>query len=102
MHLQNVSGHYKRSIAPAFQIGVGNLGGIVASNIFISSQAPTYPLGYGVSLGMIWLCGIACTIFYFGLRRENRIRDRGGRDYRYGQKDLDNMGDGHPEFRFAY
>ena len=30
----NVSGHYKRAIFLAIQIGFGNIGGIVASNIF--------------------------------------------------------------------
>lgn len=74
----------------------------MASNIFITSQAPLYPVGYGVSLSLMLLCGIASTVFYFGLKAENRKRDRGGRDYRYQEADTDNMGDDHPEFRFGY
>ncbi|KAF7932666.1 uncharacterized protein EAE98_003965 [Botrytis deweyae] len=81
----NMAGHYKRSISTALQIGVGNIGGIVASNIFITNQAPKYPVGYGVSLGLLVMCGIMCTVFFFGLKRENGIRDRGGRDYRFGE-----------------
>ncbi|KAF7896343.1 hypothetical protein EAF00_006357 [Botryotinia globosa] len=46
----NMARHYKRSISTALQIGVGNIGGIVASNIFITNQAPKYPVGYRVSL----------------------------------------------------
>ncbi|RDW74831.1 hypothetical protein BP6252_05973 [Coleophoma cylindrospora] len=100
----NVSGHYKRSVSVAVQIGFGNVGGIVASNIFITSQSPRYPVGYGVSLGMLIMSGVLCTVFVFGLQMENRKRDRGGRDYRYaeGEEALANMGDDHPDFRFTY
>ena len=100
----NMGGHYKRSISTAMQIGLGNAGGIVASNIFISNEAPSYPVGYGVSLGMLWLCGIACTILFIGLRLENRKRERGGRDDRYtlDRDELENLGDDHPRFRYTY
>ena len=37
----NVIGHHKRGIAIATQIALGNCGGIVASNIFFTSEAPT-------------------------------------------------------------
>ena len=100
----NMGGHYKRSISSAMQIGLGNAGGIVASNIYITGQAPTYPVGFGVSLGMLWLCGIACTAFLAGLWMENRKRDRGERDERFGlpKEELENSGDDHPNFRFGY
>ena len=100
----NMGGHYKRSVSSAVQIGLGNVGGIVASNIYITGQAPTYPVGFGVSLGMLWLCGIACTAFLLGLWLENRKRDRGERDERFGlpTEELENLGDGHPNFRFGY
>ncbi|KAL1962838.1 hypothetical protein VTN77DRAFT_9113 [Rasamsonia byssochlamydoides] len=100
----NMGGHYKRSIASAMQIGIGNCGGLVASNIFLSSQAPTYPVGYGVSLGLVWLCGISCVVFFFYLVRENRLRDQGNRDYLYQlpREELENLGDDHPDFRFTY
>lgn len=100
----NMAGHYKQSIASAMQIGFGNCGGLVASNIFIASEAPTYHTGFGVSLGMVWICGIACMVFFGWLVRENRLRDAGKRDYRYewSQEELSNLGDDHPSFRFTY
>ena len=100
----NMGGHYKRSISSAMQIGLGNAGGIVASNIYITGQAPTYPVGCGVSLGMLWLCGIACTVFLLGLGLDNRKRDRGERDGRFGlsKEEWENLGDDHPNFRFGY
>ena len=100
----NMGGHYKRSISSAMQIGLGNCGGIVASNIYITSQAPTYPVGFGVSLGLLWLCGLACTVFVTGLWFENRKRNRGERDHRLNleKNELENLGDDHPRFRFVY
>ncbi|TVY22690.1 putative transporter [Lachnellula hyalina] len=99
-----MGGHYKRSMAAAIQIGVGNYGGIVASNIFLSMEAPTYKTGFGSALAfLIVLCGGMAIVMFFGLKAENNKRDRGGRDYRHAEEvvDLGNMGDDHPDFRFT-
>ncbi|CAD0095469.1 unnamed protein product [Aureobasidium mustum] len=42
-----MSGHYKRSVSAAMTVGFGNLGGIVASNVFFTTEAPLYRTGYG-------------------------------------------------------
>ncbi|KAF4449685.1 hypothetical protein F53441_7086 [Fusarium austroafricanum] len=96
-----MGGHYKRSISSATQVGFGNLGGIVASNVFLAKEAPQYWTGLGVSLTMLWICGISCTIFYFLAIRENKKRDRGERDHRLQEADADNLGDDHPHWRYA-
>ncbi|KAL8929786.1 MAG: hypothetical protein Q9208_000930 [Pyrenodesmia sp. 3 TL-2023] len=100
----NLGGHYKKGIGSAMQIGIGNLGGIIASNIYIAKEAPAFPVGFGTSLALSWLTAIACTVFFVGLRRENRKRDRGGRDYRYNlpKSEQESLGDDHPRFRFVY
>ncbi|PLB43703.1 putative MFS transporter [Aspergillus steynii IBT 23096] len=100
----NMAGHYKQSVASAMQIGFGNCGGLVASNIFYQEEAPAYTTGYGVSLGMTWICGAACAVFLIYLVRENRVRENGGRDYRLRlpREELENLGDGYPAFRFTY
>lgn len=71
----NMAGHYKQSLAAAMQIGFGNCGGFVASNIFFEKEAPTYPTGFGVSLGMVWVCGVSCMGFVAWLWKENRTRE---------------------------
>jgi len=96
-----VSGHYKRSVSSAMQVGFGNLGGIVASNVFLESEAPRYKTGYGVSLGMLWVSGAACTALFFFVKRENRMRCAGKRDWRLQEVDADNLGDDHPSFRMG-
>ena len=100
----NMGGHYKRGINAAMQVGFGNLGGIVASNIFITDQRPKYPVGYGVSLALLWLCGAAATALLWGMRRENAKRARGERDGRLtlAREKVANLGDDHPAFRFVY
>ncbi|CAI7600258.1 hypothetical protein N7533_009525 [Penicillium manginii] len=100
----NMGGHYKQSIAAAMQVGIGNIGGLVASNIFFDSEAPTYRTGFGVSLGMTWICGLACIICFVWVKRENKLRDTGKRDDRYQlpEDELSNLGDDHPSFRYTY
>jgi hypothetical protein len=96
-----VSGHYKRSVSSAIQIGFGNVGGFIASNVFLQNEAPLYVTGYSVSLSLMWLSAIACTALYIGCVRENKKRDRGERDHRLGWTDSDNLGDDHPHWRYA-
>ncbi|KAB8268036.1 major facilitator superfamily domain-containing protein [Aspergillus minisclerotigenes] len=72
----NLSGHYKRAVGLAIHVGFGNIGGIIASNIFNRDDAPLYTVGYGVSLAMIVFCWIMSTIFAAGLLIENKKRDR--------------------------
>ena len=100
----NLGGHYKKGIGAAIQIAAGNLGGIVASNIFITDQAPTFPVGYWVSMALLWETAVACTIFWIGLKLENNKRGRGHRDERYDLpcSELENLGDDHPRFRYVY
>ncbi len=100
--LTNLSGHYKRAIGLAFQVGWGNIGSIVASNIFITTQAPTFFTGYGVALGFIGVEAILAAAFLVGLKRENKKRERGGRDSRFAlpKDEAENLGDDHPDFRF--
>jgi len=96
-----MSGHYKRSISAAMTVGFGNLGGIVASNVFFTEEAPLYKTGYGVGLGFLWVCGVGCVVLFLGVIWENGKRDRGERDWRLQGEDVDNLGDDHPSFRFA-
>ena len=86
------------------QIGIGNSGGLIASNIFLESQAPRYPLGFGLSLALVWMCGFSAVAMMFLLVSKNKRRDAGKRDYlnNLPAYELDNLGDDHPKFRFSY
>lgn len=97
-----MSGHFKRSIGVAMVFGGGNIGGIIASNIFITTEAPYYHTGISTCLGLLVMCGTMATVLAVAITLENKKRDRGGRDYRYEDvSELDNLGDNHPSFRYS-
>jgi hypothetical protein len=99
----NLSGHYKRAVGLAVQVGFGNVGGIIASNIFQTNQSPRFYVGYSVSLGMLLFGGIMATVLAVGLTMENKKRERGERAHRLqlDQHELGNLGDDDPRFRFS-
>jgi MFS family permease len=100
----NVSGHWKRSFAASAQVMIGNIAGIIGAFIFIKTESPTYPTGYGVALGMMWFGALCAAVMAVLMWRENRKRDRGERDGRLAslkEEDRVNMGDWHPSFRFT-
>ena len=100
--MNNVGGRLKRAFASACQIGFGSAGGLIASNIYFDSDAPYYRVGFGCCLALLLLNGALATIMMLLLKRENRTRAEGKRDYLLQDPDADNLGDDHPEFRYAY
>ena len=72
--------------------------------MFVTNQAPEYLLGFGLGLGLVWLCVISSVIFLFYIRRETKLRNEGRRDDRYNlpEDEKRNLGDDHPAFRFTY
>lgn len=98
----NTEGVYKRGVVLGFVIGWGNLNGVVSSNIYIASP---FHEGHGVVMAYM-------AVFLFGgsvlmtllLRRENRIRRRGGRDSWVSgltQEEIEGLGDERPDFRYT-
>jgi hypothetical protein len=53
----NLRGRASRSFGTAIQLGLGNCANFVSWNIFITKQAPKYPVGFGT--------GLAITAFSF-------------------------------------
>jgi hypothetical protein len=76
----------------------------VASNIYLTREAPEFPTGYGVAFGFIGVEAVLAVLFMMGLKRENRKRGRGERDWRFSlpKEELENLGDDHPDYRFNY
>lgn len=89
-------------------ISVGNLGGIAGSNIYIASQAPKYPTGFGVGLGMSIAAIIMAHVLRQACDRENKARrkmlDEEGEQAvraRYSEQELLDMGDKSPFFIYT-
>lgn len=58
-----------------FLMAFGNLGGAVGANIFLDSQAPTYELGYGLSLGVDLAGIIAALLLRFLIKGANKKKE---------------------------
>ena len=79
----NLAGHTRRAIGTAWQVSIGQVGGIIAVYAFISSDAPRYIPGYSISIAFLILSVILSVIYAALCYRENAIRakkraERGG------------------------
>ncbi|KAK4686973.1 hypothetical protein P7C73_g3145, partial [Tremellales sp. Uapishka_1] len=74
----NVPNPSKRAAAIGLLMLFGSVGGGgIGSNIYLASEAPTYPLGFGFSVGATVLGAmIPATIHYVTLTRANKRRDQ--------------------------
>ncbi|KAF2021033.1 MFS general substrate transporter [Aaosphaeria arxii CBS 175.79] len=101
----NCAGTMKRAVGIGAMISFSQLGGIVGSNIYIAKQAPRYPIGFGISLGMLAVFGcIWPPIYWLILKRINATRDAMSEDEiraKYTEEELAEMGDESPLFRYA-
>lgn len=72
----NMKGHKNKAVATAWQIGFGNISGIVATFAFPSKDAPRYHLGYSLGLGCLCLAGVASLAYFIGCFVENKGRPK--------------------------
>ncbi|TFY57815.1 hypothetical protein EVJ58_g6795 [Rhodofomes roseus] len=72
----NLGGHQRRAVGTAWQVGFGNIGGIIAVYAFLSKDAPKYITGYSICIAFICLSVVADVVYFFGLTAENRRRSR--------------------------
>lgn len=104
----NLSGQYKRAVGMALQIGIGNFGGAIASNIYHKKDAPRYILGHSLELmfiGIGFIC-VPITVLAYKLanaKKEAILRaalERGEKNL-YSPEKLRELGDKAPEFKYT-
>lgn len=102
--VNNLGGPTKRAMGIAYMIAMGNLGGIAGSYIFIESESPRYPTGFGSSLGFA-AAGIgACLTLQLVYHTINKRRDSMSESEiqeKYSKDQLQAMGDRSPLFRYT-
>ncbi|KAL9488262.1 hypothetical protein ACSS6W_000539 [Trichoderma asperelloides] len=101
----NLSGSYKRSAGMAIQIGVGNLGGAMASNFYRQVDSPRYKLGHGLELGFISMGIIASVILIVSYHTINKKREKklaNGEAAHISPEELSEMGDRAVTFRYMF
>jgi predicted MFS family arabinose efflux permease len=102
--LNNLAGSDKRMSGVAFLVTMGNTGGFIGSWVFLNTESPSYPTGFGTSLSIAG-AGIICALVlewlynrhnkkWAGYTRE-QIEDM------YTPEQLVDMGDRSPLFKYG-
>ncbi|KAH8889037.1 MFS general substrate transporter [Thozetella sp. PMI_491] len=100
----NLAPSWKRSIGLAWLLAAGNFGSLIGGSVFLDSEAPRYPTGYGTALGiasMALICAVVLeTLLWWknksrALLPESQIREE------YTQEQLDSMGDKSPLYKYT-
>lgn len=85
----------------AFQIGVGNLGGAMASNFYREKDGPKFLLGHGLEIGFITMGLTAVVFLRLNYARINKKRDLLMDDgVELTDKEISDLGDRAPTFRY--
>ncbi|PGH10127.1 hypothetical protein AJ80_07578 [Polytolypa hystricis UAMH7299] len=108
----NLSSHKRRSVGTAWQVGFGNIGGIIATYSFLSKDAPEYKPGYTICIAFISLSAAACIGYLLIIMSRNRTRSKhaaaaGAADGEVGaanenESKVELLGDLNSEYRYQY
>ncbi|KAJ7049979.1 MFS general substrate transporter [Mycena amicta] len=101
----NLSGQYKRGVGMALHIGIGNFSGAIASNIYRTQDSPRFLVGHGCELMFVGIGLICVPIAVLTYTRINNARDELAKQVEgkpvYTAKELREMGDRAPDFRYT-
>ncbi|KIW30524.1 uncharacterized protein PV07_06263 [Cladophialophora immunda] len=96
----NLGGHHRRAVGTAWQIGFGNIGGIIASYSFEATDAKTFfHKGYSICMGFICLSAAACIIYFIACLTQNRNREK-THDVGLTEYEKTELGDMSPDYRY--
>ncbi|TID00372.1 putative transporter [Colletotrichum higginsianum] len=100
----NLAPASRRAIGVAFNICVGNLGGIIGSYMYLESEKPKYYTGFGLSLafgGSGVVVALLLELSYkWGNAKKARMSEEEIRT-RYTEEQLMDMGDKSPHFKYV-
>jgi MFS family permease len=98
----NLGGHHRRSVGSAWQVGFGNIGGIIASFAFLPEDGPKFVKGYSICIAFTCLSIIACTLYGFGCWSANKKRDENAGHGEHGltEEEKTELGDLSPDYRY--
>lgn len=97
----NLSGHQRRAIGSAWQIGFGNIGGIIASFAFVKTDGPRYIRGYSICYGFSVLTMVSCVVYASACYLRNKRREAAaGNEQGFTKEEKDRMGDLPPDYRY--
>lgn len=100
----NLAPSGRRAIGLAFNICIGNIGGVVGSYMYIDSEEPYYYTGFGLSLALGGTALLVSLVLELSFKWANRKKERMGEEEireRYSDDELLAMGDKSPLFRYT-
>ncbi|EIN14719.1 MFS general substrate transporter [Punctularia strigosozonata HHB-11173 SS5] len=98
----NIAGHYKRGAGIALHVGIGNFGGVVASNIYRTQDAPKYVLGHAIELMFVGIGLVVVPVIMLAYMKINQRRARSITNVaNYSPEQLRALGDRAPSFRYT-
>ncbi|WVW80169.1 hypothetical protein I302_102146 [Kwoniella bestiolae CBS 10118] len=100
----NTAGQTKRAAAISISFLFAAIGGIPGSYIYLAKEAPGYPTGFGVSLGLMGLGNIVVPSLYWVYcgwinKKRERLTIEEVHE-KYSQEELEEMGDLSPLYRY--
>jgi hypothetical protein len=101
--LNNSAGPAVRAVSGGYIVSIGTSGGILAVWAYLSRDAPDYHIGHTINLVAQFLVLALSLVGIAYCKWENRLRARGGRDYRLQgltEQEQADLGYRHPEFRY--
>ncbi|KAJ4294480.1 High-affinity nicotinic acid transporter [Kalmusia sp. IMI 367209] len=96
----NLGGHHRRAIGSAWQVGFGNIGGIIAVYAFLKRDAPKYIPGYSICLAFVALSALSCLTYFILCKLANRSREKSARDVGLTEYEKTELGDLNPDYRY--
>ncbi|KAF2722420.1 MFS general substrate transporter [Polychaeton citri CBS 116435] len=96
----NLGGHHRRAVGSAWQVGFGNIGGIIAVFAFLKKDAPKFIPGYSISIAFTIVSIIACIVYGIGCWTANRNRERSATDVGLTEHEKTELGDLNPDYRY--
>ncbi|KAJ4357249.1 uncharacterized protein N0V89_001824 [Didymosphaeria variabile] len=100
----NLAPSSRRSIGVAFNICVGNIGGVIGSYMYLDSEKPTYYTGFGLSLAFGASMFIVAFLLELSYKWGNHRKESIGEDEvraKYTDQQLMDMGDKSPLFKYV-
>ncbi|KAL2865675.1 putative MFS transporter [Aspergillus lucknowensis] len=104
-YAMNLGGHRRRSVGTAWQVGFGNIGGIVATYSFLEKdRANFYKPGFSIGISFLAFSCACCIVYFLAVWHQNRQREQvmASGDPSYLEEDDERLGDMATKFRYAY
>lgn len=101
----NFAGHHRKAVGTGWQVGFGNIGGIIATFSFLSTDAPYYKKGISIGLAFSALAAVLMAGYAYGLYLDNKAKREGRRQAKWDAlpDDIKKVaGDLNPEFIYNY